>query len=88
MANCPRGHDHQSRATVPNDSEPATRRWPHPVNWTETASLNDPELRYIHCALSYQNQVLADIKTLLQELLTAQEESGNPSQTQSAPSAP
>ena len=29
----------------------------------------DPALHYIRCALSYQNQLLADIKTLLQQLV-------------------
>lgn len=28
----------------------------------------DPALYYIHCALSYQNQLLADIKALLEQL--------------------
>ena len=39
----------------------------------------DPALYYIHCALSYQNQLLADIKSLLEQLTadreTAEEES-------------
>ena len=29
----------------------------------------EPPVHYIRCALSYQNQLLADIKTLLQQLV-------------------
>ena len=53
-------------------TEPAVRRWPHPVDGTEPLQSGDPALHYIRCALSYQNQLLADIKTLL-ETLTCQE---------------
>ena len=49
--------------------EPPVRRWPHPVERAEPAPDLDPALHYIRCALSYQNQLLADIKTLLQQLL-------------------
>ena len=45
------------------------RRWPHPVSGVEPARAADPMLHYIRCALSYQNQQLADIKALLQRLL-------------------
>ena len=34
----------------------------------------DPTLHYIRCALSYQNQLLADIKALLQQLVEDQDE--------------
>ena len=50
-------------AAVPATPEPPVRRWPHPVEGV------DPALHYIRCALSYQNQLLADIKTLLQQLV-------------------
>ena len=60
----------QSTAAVFN--EPAVRRWPHPVDSTETSVPEEPTLHYIRCALSYQNQLLADIKALL-ETLTCQE---------------
>ncbi len=56
----------QPAGTAP--AEPVMRRWPHPVEGTELVSRTDPTLHYIHCALSYQNQLLADIKTLLQQL--------------------
>ena len=32
----------------------------------------DTALYYIHCALSYQNQLLADIKSLLEQLTVEQ----------------
>ena len=49
-------------------TEPAVRRWPHPVDGTEPAQACDPALHYIRCALSYQNQLLCDIKTLLETI--------------------
>ena len=55
-------------------TEPPVRRWPHPVNGVEAAPKADPSLHYIRCALSYQNQMLADIKALLQRLVVAQED--------------
>ena len=54
---------------VPTTPEPPVRRWPHPVEGTEPVQMTDPALHFIHCALSYQNQLLADIKTLLEELV-------------------
>lgn len=39
----------------------------HPVD-VPAAIAPDPTLHYIRCALSYQNQLLADIKALLQQL--------------------
>ena len=55
--------------TPPASREPPVRRWPHPVSGVEPARAADPMLHYIRCALSYQNQQLADIKALLQRLL-------------------
>lgn len=53
----------------PASREPPVRRWPHPVSGVEPARETDPMLHYIRCALSYQNQQLADIKALLQRLV-------------------
>ena len=53
------------RRPVPVTPEPPVRRWPHPVEGAAPASDLDPALHYIRCALSYQNQLLADIKALL-----------------------
>ena len=50
------------------------RRWPHPVSGVEPARAADPMLHYIRCALSYQNQQLADIKALLQQLVVDRED--------------
>ena len=48
-------------------SEPEVRRWPHP---TEDAPAEKPDLaaalHFIHCSLSYQNQLLSEIRTLLE----------------------
>ena len=65
-------------------SEPEVRRWPHPVDGdsnnrqSNSSGQTNTALYYIHCALSYQNQLLADIKALLEQLtaegIPAQEE--------------
>jgi hypothetical protein len=60
--------------TAPTTPEPPVHRWPHPVSGTEPAKLRDPALHYIRCALSYQNQLLAEIKTLLEQLAAPTEE--------------
>lgn len=57
------------QSTAPSGySEPPVRRWPHPVDGTEPVQTGDPALHYIRCALSYQNQLLAEIKTLLETM--------------------
>ena len=58
-------------ALRPACPEPEVRRWPHPTGGPEP---QPPEaaLHYLHCSLAYQNQLLAEIKTLLQELQAAQ----------------
>lgn len=70
-------------------TEPEMRRWPHPVDGVSlpdgrpspSAGQADLSLYYIHCALSYQNQLLSEIKTLMEQLVldhgqTAEENSG------------
>lgn len=52
-------------------AEPCVQRWPHPIAAGMPAQKTDPTLYYVRCALSYQNQTLAEIKTLLQQLVTA-----------------
>ena len=82
MANCSHGRGRparpvpsQSPAPVdPIPSEPPVHRWPHPVTGAESRQPLDPALHYIRCALSYQNQLLADIKALLQQLVEDQDE--------------
>ncbi|MDY5611926.1 hypothetical protein [Dysosmobacter sp.] len=74
MANYPHGRDRQGgHGSGPPPREPEVRRWPHPVGGAErslpaSARETDAALYYIHCALSYQNQLLADIKVLLEQL--------------------
>ena len=55
---------------TPSYTEPEVRRWPHPLEDAATAAAPAPEpaLHYIRCALSYQNQILEDIKALLERL--------------------
>lgn len=61
-----------SRSGVPSYVEPEVRRWPNPPEDTPSVSFEpEPALHYIRCALSYQNQLLADIKTLLEQLAAA-----------------
>lgn len=62
----------QAPSVGPTAVELPVRRWPHPIEETVPAGQIDPTLHYIRCALSYQNQMLADIKTLLQQLLEAE----------------
>lgn len=59
---------------VPTTPEPPVRRWPHPVDGTEPLQQADPALHFVHCALSYQNELLADIKALLERIAAVQEE--------------
>lgn len=46
--------------------EPEVRRWPHPIHGIQPAAQQENPLHYIRCSLAYQNQLLADIKSLLQ----------------------
>ena len=56
----------QTPTAVPPAKEPVMRRWPHPV--VTASPQEDAALHYISCALSYQNQLLADIKVLLERM--------------------
>lgn len=61
-----------SQSGVPSYVEPEVRRWPHPLEDTPPVpNPPEPALHYIRCALSYQNQLLSDIKTLLEQLTAA-----------------
>lgn len=63
---------------TPAVTEPEVRRWPHPVGGAAEIPAGqqpDPTLHYIRCALSYQNQLLADIKALLERLAEERPES-------------
>lgn len=50
----------------PPPQEPEMRRWRHPVGADNAAA--DASAHYIHCALAYQNQLLAEIKSLLEQI--------------------
>lgn len=53
--------------------EPEVRRWPHPVTGDLPEQFPEPALHYIRCALSYQNQLLAEMKTLLEQIAVPKE---------------
>ena len=56
------------RPGTPSYTEPEVRRWPHPQEDSAPSPAPEPALHYIRCALSYQNQLLADIKALLEQV--------------------
>jgi hypothetical protein len=66
MAN--RSREQDVTPGTPAFTEPEVHRWPHPVELTAERTA-EPALQYIQCALSYQNQLLAEIKTLLEEIV-------------------
>lgn len=78
MANQSRCRPARCTATRPPATEPPVRRWVHPIEGGICAQQTDPALYYIRCALSYQNQMLGDIKTLLQQLVEQSEENQKP----------
>ncbi len=49
--------------------EPEIRRWVHPIPQPYGPALPESTLHYICCALSYQNEMLSEIKTLLEQIL-------------------
>ena len=63
--------------SMPQD--PPVRRWPHPVTGVEPLPQADPGLHYLRCVLSYQNQLLSEIKTLLEEIRLDLREGKEPS---------
>ena len=61
------------RRTVPTPiptaiSEPEVHRWPHPIPQPYIPAPGESTMHYIRCALSYQNELLSEIKTLLEQL--------------------
>ena len=53
-----------------NMGDPPIHRWPHPIQTNAPHRPNeDAAAHHLHCALAYQNQMLADIKSLLQQLV-------------------
>lgn len=71
MAN--RSNRRSARAAVPSAaSEPEVRRWPHPIPQPCVSEPTETTLHYISCALSYQNELLSEIKTILERMATDQ----------------
>ena len=60
--------DAPGRRPCPATPEPPVRRWPHPVDVPRGHCAGPHAATTYRCALSYQNQLLADIKALLQQL--------------------
>jgi len=52
--------------------EPEVHRWPHPIPQPYTQAPTEATLHYICCALSYQNELLSEIKTLLEQTVVNQ----------------
>lgn len=59
-----------AQTAVPVYTDPPVRHWPHPIEEAAVTQQSDSTLHYIRCALSYQNQMLADIKALLQQMVS------------------
>lgn len=55
-------------APVAEICEPDVHRWPHPIPQSYVPAPTETTLQYIHCALSYQNELLSEIKTLLEKI--------------------
>ena len=73
MANCScheRSRGTPGTPTPPSSPEPEVRRWPHPVGCVEQSFSPDATLYCIRCALSCQNELLAEIKALLEQHFT------------------
>lgn len=49
-------------------SEPEVHRWPHPIPQPYSPAPAESTLHYIRCALSYQNEMLGEIKALLEQI--------------------
>ena len=87
MSNCSRGKQPQAARQCPVRtgsgepsvrSEPEMRRWPHPVTCAPEFPDLPAALHYIHCSLSYQNQLLSEIRALLEALSSGSGDAGRP----------
>lgn len=76
MTNRTCGHGRQNRSKItqvrPVTPEPPVHRWPHEIQ--DPCPEREPVIHYIQCSLSYQNQLLAEIKTLLEQLTATEPE--------------
>ena len=77
VRNIPSQAAQASPCSQKTQTEPVMRRWPHPVAGNSPVAQSDSMLYYIYCALTYQNQLLADIKSLLEQLRPGQESDGD-----------
>lgn len=79
MANCSRNRCRSvtaaAAATMPPlagvaAADPPVRRWPHPIPSAVSSQQADPAFQYIRCALSCQNELLSQIRDLLEQLVS------------------
>lgn len=63
-----RGRNASAPAAPAGACEPEVRRWVHPIPQPCGPTPPEATLHYICCALSYQNELLSEIKTLLERL--------------------
>ena len=68
------------RPGTPGCWEPEVRRWSHPVTESGSSTGPEPAMHYIRCALSYQNQLLADMKSLLERIAAGEEVPAEPAE--------
>ena len=59
---------HPVDGVAPEPRRSGARGRQESAGWPAGGGGTDPALYYIHCALSYQNQLLADIKALLEQM--------------------
>ena len=71
----PAGESPRQPAPPVLQTEPPVRRWPGEI--PDPVRNDLPVLHYLRCSLSYQNQLLAEIKTLLQVVRQLLEEPEN-----------
>lgn len=66
---------HKSTNPVKNVAEPSVRHWNHTITSPGSNREPDPDTHYLYCTLSYQNQLLSEIKSLLEQLTLNQSDS-------------
>ena len=56
-------------SSPPSAPDTPVRRWTHPIAAPPSEAMSEAMIYYLRCALSYQNQQLAEIRSLLEQLL-------------------
>lgn len=55
-----------ARAREVERTEPEVRRWPHPIPRAADLTGEDTAAHFILCALRYQNELLGELRSLVQ----------------------